>query len=326
MQTVNPQIISGKKVLLRLDLDVPLENGQIAEDFKLRAGLATLKLCLENASGVIVMGHIGRPGGKVVPELSVEPIRKWFTGQGITDNKLKVLENLRFDPREEACDLAYAEELAAMGDIYVNEAFGSYHPAVSTTILPSLLPHAAGLRFIREIGVLGEIRDNPRKPFVVIMGGAKVTDKLPVINVLAKRADAVLVGGKLIQELSVISLQLSDNISVGELNEEGTDITSGTIEKWKTVIQEAAMIIWNGPVGRIEDPNLGSAKGTYELAKMILESEAEVVIGGGDTVGFLGKVGLLKEFEEKGFVSVGGGAMLKFLTDGTLPTIEVLKQ
>lgn len=336
MQIVNPGFVQGKKVILRLDIDVTIEEGQVREDFRLRAGLPTLKLCLEHAAEVIAIGHIGRPSfaeateGKpdkfFVPIYSVEPIREWFSGHGykadLETGKLKLLENLRFDPREEDGDIEYAKELAQMGEVYVNEAFASYRPAVSTTILPTLMPHAAGLRFAEEVRVLREVRENPKKPFVAIMGGAKVEDKLAVIKVLAQRADAVLVGGKLIKEIREQSVKLPDNVLVGKLNEDGFDIAEETTDSWQGLISRAAMIVWNGPVGKIE--NNESTRGTYELAKMVLDSKAEIVTGGGDIVGFLGKVGLLGEFEQKGFVSVGGGAMLKLLSDGTLPTIEAL--
>ncbi|MDD5147766.1 MAG: phosphoglycerate kinase [Candidatus Daviesbacteria bacterium] len=336
MQIISPQLISGKKVLLRLDIDVPIENGQVTEDFRLRAGLPTIHLCLEHALQVIIMGHIGRPEGQIVKELSVEPIKKWLSNQGLhshlTSEKLKILENLRFDSREEAGDISFAKELANMGDVFVNEAFASYRPASSTTVLPTILPHAAGLRFAEEVEKLKAVRENPKKPYVAIMGGAKVADKLPVIKVLAQKADAILVGGKLISEIRAENLSLPKNVLVGMLNEDGFDIAPQTISAWVGLIRQSRMIVWNGPVGRIEDPNLqnkteenfGSARGTYELARIILESKAEVIIGGGDTVGFLGKIGLLEKFEQKGFVSTGGGAMLKFLTDGTLPTIEAL--
>src|SRR3989344_1286138 len=285
MQIVNAQIISGKKVILRLDIDVPLRlrSGsstffEVAEDFRLKAGIPTLNLCLQNALSVTVIGHIGRPEGKEVAELKVEPVRQWLIEHGyeedLVNQKLILLENLRFDLRESfdsAQDheraIEFAKELADKGDIFINEAFASYHQAASTTVLPTLLPHAAGLRFAEEVRVLSEVRNDPKKPFVAIMGGAKVADKLPVIQVLAQKADAVLIGGKLVEEIS----------------------------------------------------NMGSEKGTFEIARMILESKAELVIGGGDTVSFLGKVGLLNEFIQKGFVTVGGGAMLKFLAEGTLP-------
>lgn len=344
MQIVNPEIISGKKILLRLDIDVTIRNGQVAEDFRLKAGLPTLKLCLEYAKEVVIMGHIGRPEGKEDPELSVEPIYNWFEGElrrlgleGVLGEKLNILENLRFDPGEEGCDLGYAKELVALGDFYINEAFAAYRPAASTTVLPTLLPHAAGLRFFREVGELREVRDNPKKPLVVLIGGAKVEDKLPVIEAMAKIADYVLVGGKIASEITKNDAVVQENVLVGELNEAGTDVTPETIEKWKPVILKAEMIVWNGPVGKIEgsgmgimyqgkEEELGSAEGTHKLAKMILSSNAKAVIGGGDTISFLNAVGLLEEFENKGFVSTGGGAMLKLLAEGTLPTIEALKQ
>lgn len=318
MQVINPQIVSGKIVLLRYDIDVALHP---LEDFKLKAGLATLNLCLENASKVILMGHVGRPDGKVVSEFSVEPIRRWFEAE-VPSDKLKILENLRFDAREENCDPEYAKELAATGDIYINEAFSAYRPAVSTTVLPTLLPHAAGLRFAKEVRVLGEVRDNPKKPFVAIMGGAKVADKLPVIQALAKKADSILVGGKLIHEIREQNIALPANVLVGKLSEDGFDIVAETTLSWKRLIDKAAMIVWNGPVGKFEDPK---NKQTKNLARIILDSGAEVVIGGGDSIAALNQAGLLQEAEQKTFVSVGGGAMLKLLADGTLPTIDVLK-
>lgn len=343
MQVVTPQLIQGKKVLLRLDIDVPLgkssianrqssedEGWEVVDDFRLKAGLPTLKLCLEHAKEVVIMGHIGRPKGKEVSDLSVAPIVDWLDDQGfgsyMESGKLKILENLRFEAGEESCDLGYAKDLSFLGEVYINEAFASYHPAASTTILPTLLPCFAGLRFVMEVEALTKVRENSQKPLVAVIGGAKVEDKLPVVLALSKITDKVLVGGKIAKELSVISYQLSANVLVGELNEEGTDITQETIEDWKKIIMDAKMIVWNGPVGKIESSELrkeelGSARGTYELAKMITESGAETIVGGGDTVGFLGQSGLSKKFS---FVSTGGGAMLKFLETGTLPTIKAL--
>lgn len=326
MQTVTAQIVSGTKVLLRYDIDVQIVGGKVTEDFKLRAGLPTLKLCLENASQVILMGHLGRPEGKAVPELSVEPVRQWFADQGfsadLASGKFKILENLRFDPREEAGDISFAKQLAAMGEVFVMEAFGSYRPAVSTTILPTFLPHAAGLRFTKEVEILGEVKENPQKPFVAIMGGAKVKEKLPVIEILAQMTDAVLVGGKLVAEIRDQNIQLPKNVMVGKLNEEGFDIAPETVDAWSGLINRAALIIWNGPLGKFEDPENDTTK---KIAQMVLESKAKAVIGGGDTVAALGQYGLLQQMEKRAFVSVGGGAMLKFLVDGTLPTIQVLE-
>ena len=325
MQVVNKSLISNKKVLLRYDIDVQIVNGKVTEDFKLRAGLKTLKLCLKNAQSVIMMGHVGRPDGKVVNGLKVAPIVDWFKSHGYSGNlksgKLQILENLRFDGREEAGDTEYGEELAKLGDIFVNEAFSAYHQAVSTTVLPKLLPHAAGLNFFKEVAVLTNVRNNPKKPFVAIIGGAKVQDKLPVIQVLAQKADAVLVGGKLVHEIREQNITLPKNVLVGKLNEDGFDIAPDTTDSWQDLIMKAKMIVWNGPLGKFEDPkNDQSAK----IAQIVLESGAEIVVGGGDTVALLGSLGLLGKYEKVGFVSVGGGAMLKFLSDGTLPTIQAL--
>jgi len=324
MQTVTSQFIQGKKVLLRYDIDVALElivnssEFRVKEDFKLKAGLDTLKLCLENASKVIIIGHLGRPEGKVVSELSVEPVRKWFVSQGYN---LEILENLRFDPREESCDVEYAKELAKKGDVYVNEAFSSYRPAASTTVLPTLMPYAAGLHFAEEVEVLLQVRNNPKKPFVAIMGGAKVKDKLPVISVLAQKADAVLVGGKLGAEIKEQNLRLPKNVMVGKGSDTGLDIAEETTSAWSRPISKAAEIIWNGPLGKFENPGNDQTK---KVAEMILDSGATVVIGGGDTVAALNHYQLLEKAQKKALVSVGGGAMLKLLSDGTLPTIEAL--
>lgn len=325
MQVISLEFVKDKKVLLRYDIDVQITNGKVTEDFKLRAGLETLRLCLENAEQVILMGHIGRPEGKVVKGLSVAPIKQWLIDQGLRSHigsgKLKLLENLRFDPREEAGDSAYAGELAKMGDVYVNEAFSSYRPAVSTTILPTLLPHYAGLRFAEEVRVLTELRNNPKKPFIAVMGGAKVKDKLPVIKVLAQKANAVLIGGKLVAEIKQQNLSLPKNVMVGKLDENGFDIAPETVSSWSGLISKASQIVWNGPVGKFEDSKYDS---TQKIARMILNSGAEVVIGGGDSVAALSQYGLLQKAQRRAFVSVGGGAMLKLLADGTLPTIEAL--
>lgn len=356
MVVVTPQLVQDKNVLLRLDIDVPLRlaslaqgfslrlqpNGkpslqnkwEVVDDFRLKAGLPTLRLCLEHAKEVVIMGHIGRPDSAKASSgkpneffdqaLSVAPIYEWLEEQGFSDElgsgKLKLLENLRFEKGEEGCDLEYARELPAFGDFFVNEAFAAHHPAASTTILPTLLPHAAGLRFAQEVGVLTKVREASRRPLVVIIGGVKLEDKLPAVLSMAKIADYVLVGGKIAAELSTRG---SANILVAELNKEGTDVTEETISSWKEIINGAKIIVWNGPIGKVQNlEEMGSERGTYELAKIISDSDAETVVGGGDTVGFLDNSGLLDKFS---FVSTGGGAMLEFLTYGTMPTIEVLK-
>ncbi len=328
MQIVNPKLISGKRVLLRYDIDVAIEckvqsaKCKVKEEFKLRAGLKTLDLCLENAKSVVIMGHIGRPDGQIVEELRVAPIVEWFKNQGFKDQidngQLTILENLRFDSREEAEDLDYAKELAGMADFYVNEAFSSYRPAVSTTLLPTLLPHAAGVHFAEEVERLTKIRNNPKKPFIAIMGGAKISEKVQVIKVLAQKADAVLVGGKLVAEIRQENLELPANVLVGKLNEDGFDIAAETVDSWKGLIEKAQMIVWNGPLGKYEDPKYDSTK---KIGQVVVESGAETIVGGGDIIAALNQAGVLDKIS---FVSVGGGAMFAFLADGTLPTIEAL--
>lgn len=366
MKVVTPQLVSGKKVLLRYDIDVARGKGtgnrlQVTEDFKLKAGLDTLRLCLNNASKVVIIGHLGRPFATAEDEkkgnpsdLSAKPIQAWFEkelGQQVdfaltledvakSSSKIVLLENIRFFHGEipgadyhatcvsKTCDVDFAKQLATLGQVYVNEAFSSYNIAASTTMAPALLPHAAGLHFAHEVETLLSVRNNPKKPFVAIMGGAKVKDKIPVIKVLAKHADSILVGGKLAQEIRELAsrrsgqnLNLPENVTVGKLTEDGFDITPETTSFWDGVISKAAQIIWNGPLGKCEDPKNDQTK---KVVEMILDSEAEIVIGGGDSVAALSQYNLLDKAQQKAFVSVGGGAMLKLLADGTLPTIEAL--
>lgn len=343
MEVVTPQLISGKRVLLRMDIDVPLRQAQgrqgrwkmeVEDDFRLKAGLPTLKLCLEHAQSVVVMGHLGRPEGKEVPELSVAPIVEWLENQEvekeIPQGKIHFLENLRFEPGEsfeqaqnEDEVLNYAKELAKLGDVFINESFAAYRPSASTTVLPTLLPHGAGLRFAHEVKVLTGVRENPKRPLIAIVGGAKVEDKLPLVEALSGFCDAVLVGGLLPKGIKDKNIQVSKNVMLGKLNEAGIDLSEESIDAFARLVKGAKQIIKNGTIGKWEDPY--GILGTEKLARAVLESEAETIVGGGDIIAALGKLGLLERFEQKGLVSVGGGATLNFLINGTLPTIEALK-
>ena len=187
---VSPELVKNHTVLLRLDLDVPIINGKVQDDFRLKAGLPTLELCLEHANSVVVCGHLGRPNGREVPDLSVAPIvswlENWYCDLELPPDRLHVLENLRFEDGEEALDLNFAKELATYGDFFVNESFAAHHPAASTTLLPTLLPCAAGLRFTYEVDILTKVRTNPKNPLVAIIGGAKIEDKYQAIIELSK--------------------------------------------------------------------------------------------------------------------------------------------
>ncbi len=366
MQVVNSKVISGKKTILRYDIDVALrqdgESWVVGEEFKLKAGLETLRLCLDDASKVIIVGHVGRPFDTAEEEkslngssrkngnpkaLSAKPIKAWFEktlGQEIelaesleqasqSTGKVVLLENIRFFHGEvpgaeyhascasKTCDVDFAKQLASLGEVYVNEAFSSHNKAASTTMVPALLPHFAGLHFVEEVNTLLGVRNNPPKPFIGIMGGAKVDTKLPVISVMAQKADAVLVGGKLIHEIREQQPELPNNVMVGKLNQDGFDIAEETTSAWSEMILRAAMVVWNGPVGMFEDERYDQTK---KIIEAMLNSSAKVVIGGGDSVAALTQYGLLEKAQQKAFVSVGGGAMLKLISDGTLPTIEAL--
>lgn len=368
MQVVDAEFVKNKKVLLRYDIDVAFrkdtddrvpfgsaQGWQVTEDFKLKAGLNTLKLCIQNASKVVIIGHVGRPFKSADGEksgnpqnLSAKPIQVWFEkelGESVefaenleqvshSTSKIVLLENTRFFHGEvpgaeyhascisKTCDIDFAKSLASLGEVYVNEAFSAHNAGASTTMVPVLLPHRAGIHFTKEVEVLLNVRNNPKKPFIGIMGGAKVKDKLPVVEVLAKIADAVLVGGKLVHEIREQNISLPNNVMVGKLADDGFDISPDTTSSWAGLISKAAMIVWNGPLGKFEDPKYNQ---TEEVIKIVLSSGAEIVIGGGDSVAALSQYGLLEEAQKKAFVSVGGGAMLKLISDGILPTIEALQ-
>jgi len=323
MQVVTPELIENKRVLLRLDLDVPLENGIIQDDTKILSGMDTLGLCLEFATSVTICGHIGRPEGKEDPSLSVKPIVDWLEeGYGhiqLPEGKLHILENLRFEPGEDASDPEFAKELASHGDYFVFEAFSSHRPAASTTVVPKLMPHAVGLRFAQEVDELLAVRNNPLKPLVVVLGGAKVDTKMPVIKAMAQIADVVLVGGKLAAEIKEQGISdLGPKVMVAKLTEDGLDISDETVGAWSTLIKTSKQVVWNGPLGKFED----NRDNTQKIAQAIIDSGTKSIIGGGDTIAAATKYGLVDKFS---FVSVGGGAMLNLLADGTLPTIEALK-
>lgn len=359
MQSITGIPVFGKRVLVRADLDVPLSPvSSIRDDSRLQASLPTVQYLLDNGATVIVAGHIGRPEGESYElrsknhELSLELVAKWFAQQFKVQNSkckvdefdgwklndhLFVLENLRFYPGEETNDSELAKRLAGIADIYVNDAFGDSHRAHASIVgIAGLLPHYAGLRLEEEVQVLSKVLQNPQKPLVVIIGGAKIETKLPLIEKMHRFADFVLVGGKLAQETTTLLKVQHEKVEgnkgtllVAELIEDGTDITQASVSSFLKIISLAKTVVWNGPLGEIP---LGSPWGkhnsefiihnsTERIAQGIIDSEAYCVVGGGDTVEFLNEKGLLDKFS---FVSTGGGAMLAFLSGEKLPGLEVL--
>ena len=276
------ETVKNKKVLVRGDIDIP--DGDF---FRLKVIKPTLDFLLNNNCQIILCGHRGRPNGKVVPELSTKIIAGWF------GNQFQVLENLRFDPREEANDPDFARQLADLAEVYVNEAFADSERAHASIVgIPKLLPHYAGFRLAKEVEVLSKVLENPVRPLLVIIGGAKIETKQPLIDKMKSFADAVVVGGKL-----------------------ATEEKDFMIES----LPSAKTIVWNGVFGEVET---GNVAGTQKLVDLILaQTQAFKIVGGGDTVAFLDKLRLTDKFD---WVCSGGGSMLKFLAGETLPGIEVL--
>lgn len=322
--------LTGKRVLLRTDLDVPLKNGEIADDTRIRETVPTVNHLLSKQAKIVILAHLGRPEGKVIPELSLEPmVRKLqeflpevnikFQGD---DSEVILLENLRFDPGEEKNSPMFAKKLASLGDFYVNNAFACSHREHASIVgLPGLLPHAAGLDLLEEVGTLSKILEGPKKPVVVILGGAK-EDKLETIGGLATWADYVLVGGKLpiLVPSSKFQVPSSKKVLIADLGGSGKDINLETIEKFTEIIKNAKTIIWSGPMGQYEEDKW--AMGTKVIGEAVTGSSAFKVIGGGDTEAALTKFGQVDKID---YVSSGGGAMLEFLANGDLPGLKALR-
>ncbi len=310
--------LKNKRVFVRGDIDVPLAP---FDDTRLKDIWPTVEYLLKQDCTILLGGHLGRPGGKEDLSLSSKPVAQWMAtrlrqGSGevngvclkgkicgfVVTEKLIVLENLRFDSREEVNDPDYSKELASLAEVYVNESFGESHREVASIVgVPKLLPHYAGFRLVKEVEVLSGVLRAPKRPLVVVIGGAKIETKQPVIEKMRGFADSVFVGGKL-------------------LGREQNDMPEEEILGWQEKIAAAQTIIWNGPVGKVEE--ITYQVGTRKLAELITNnSMAYKIVGGGDTVAFLDKLGLTGKFD---WVSSGGGSMLKLLAGEKLPGIEVL--
>lgn len=256
-----------------------------------------------------------------------------FTGWKLSD-QLVVLENLRFFPGEKKNDLEFAQQLASLSDIYVNDAFATCHrKQASINAIATLLPHYAGFHLQKEITILSQVMLEPKRPLVVLIGGAKLETKLPLVEKMHHVADYVLVGGKIAHEsrelFKVQHEKIAERKSIlqlAELNEDESDITPKSVENFIQIINTAQAIIWNGPVG-ITEPfadqkfDHNSEQGTKLLAEAIASSTAYTVVGGGDTLSFLKKHDMLNKYS---FYSTGGGAMLAFLSGEQLPGLEAL--
>jgi phosphoglycerate kinase len=343
-RSVREADVAGKRVLVRVDFNVPLEDGRVADDTRIKAALPTLELLLERGAAELVLcSHLGRPRG-ADPAFSLEPVRTRLA-ELLRDERVRLLENTRFHPGETTNDPEFARQLAAGADLFVNDAFGSAHRAhASTEGVAHLLPAYAGLLLERELEELGALLEEPERPFAAVLGGAKVEDKIGVLRSLGERADFVLVGGKMAAELAARSLPArgevvlpSDVVGAAAFERDadsrvvaadavpdgwlGLDIGPETREEFAQRIGEARTVFWNGPMGVFEWERF--AAGTKAVAAAVAAADAHTVVGGGDSVRAIEELGLAERID---WVSTGGGAALEFLEGKQLPGVAAIPE
>jgi len=384
-KTVRDIDLKGKRVLMRVDFNVPMADGKVTDDKRIKASLPTIKYVLDQGASLILMSHFGRPKGGPDPEFSLRAAAEVLAShlgipvkmapdtidaeaeamaKALKPGEVLMLENTRFNKGEEKNDLDLAKRMAALADIYVDDAFGSAHRAHSSTEgVAHFLPAVSGFLMEQELEYLGRAVANPEHPYIAILGGAKISDKIAVVESLLSKADKVIIGGgmantflaakglnmrdSLVEEASLetaksIMEQAGDKLVLpvdavvadkfeAEANSQVVDvdmIPAGwrmmdvgprTLELYKQVLDGARLIVWNGPVGVFEMPRF--AEGTFALARMLAESGATTVIGGGDSASAVKKAGVAKQMTH---VSTGGGASLEFLEGKELPGVAAL--
>ncbi len=338
LPSLESEDIKNKKVVLRYECDVRLSSSnEILDETRLISGFSTIEYLLENNCEVIVIGHLRRPEGWD-EKYSLLPVAKWFAnafeshesetkigrfkGWKIKEG-LILLENLRFFKEEKENDSNFAKELASLGEIYINEAFGSCHREHASIVgVPKFLSSFPGFHFTKEVKVLDEVVNLPIKPLTIILGGAKMETKLPIIAKMKNIADYVLIGGKFTdRDRKTIEDIKSDKakVIIANLTSNDKDIDGNSIKEFEDIISKSGMVVWNGPMGYLEG---GLEESTLSIAKAIINSNAYKIAGGGDTVAFLNKLNLFDKFD---FVSMGGGAMLQFLSGAPLPGVVALQ-
>ncbi len=394
-KTVEDLAVCGKRVLVRCDFNVPLKEGVITDDTRIRAALPTIKYLMDNGARVILCSHLGKPKGAYKPELSLAPVAARLSelletevkfaadpevvGENcraavaaMKDGEAILLENTRFRPEEEKNVDTFSEELGSIADLFVNDAFGTAHRAHCSTVgvTKYVAESANGYLMAKEVEFLGNAVENPVRPFVCILGGAKVADKLAVIENLLTKADTLIIGGgmaytflkakgyevgtSLLDESKVdyckdmmakaeangVKLLLpvdtvvtkafpdpidacvetevypSDSIPADRM---GMDIGPKTRECFAAAIAEAKTVVWNGPMGVFENPQL--AEGTRAIARALAESDCTSIIGGGDSAAAINSMGFSDRVTH---ISTGGGASLEFLEGKELPGITAM--
>lgn len=348
MQSIENIKVKGKRVLLRLDLNVPLKsNGDISDDFRIREALPTVQYLVGHGAKVVVMTHLGDPLGQFDEKLKTDKVAERLgsllgvsvlklnacVGEDIQarirtmkEGDIIMLENLRFENGEEANNGDFATNLALLGDIFVNDAFSVCHRShASVDALCKLLPSGAGFQLQREVYGLEKLLESPKRPMVAVIGGKKIDTKLPFIEKLLRVADEVLLGNILSDEAVrqgiVFSLPEKIIIPVDGFpsNDNALDIGPKTRKLFLEKISKAKTFVWTGPVGKYEEKEY--SQGSIDIALAIRDKECFAVAGGGNLVDFLGRYKLQDKFD---YISTGGGAMLAFLTGATLPGLQVL--
>jgi phosphoglycerate kinase len=340
-RSVRDANVAGRRVLVRCDLNVPLEDGRVADETRIEASLPTLRLLLDRgAVGVRVCSHLGRPKGPD-PAFTIEPVRARLH-ELLPDNRIEVLENTRFNPGETKNDPVFARELADGCDLFVEDAFGSVHRAHASTVgVAELLPAYAGLLLERELEELGKLLGDVERPFVLVSGGAKVEDKLGVLRNLGGKADVVLIGGKMAEQLrdeNPLDFEVllpTDVVAAAAFEADaesrvcpydalpdgwlGLDIGPETRTRFAEEISVAKTIFWNGPMGVFEWPRF--AQGTKAVAEAVANADAFSVVGGADSIRALNELGLVGRVS---WASTGGGAALELLEGKELPGVAVI--
>ena len=349
--------VSGKRVLVRTDFNVPMENGIITDDFRIRAALPTVNWLKEHGAHVVCASHLGRPKGKPDPRYSMDAVRARLAelAPGV-----ELLENLRFAAGEEGNDPAFVARLAGGMDAYVDDAFGAAHRAHASIVgPPKTLPSAMGRLLEKEVDVLLGLRDHPKHPFVAVLGGSKISDKLGVVESLLGVVDALVIGGAMCFTFllaqghpvgdslcerdqvdtckrllglgkpihlpeDIVGVDAAGNVMTWGRNlpdgAKGYDIGPGSAAAFADVVMEARTVFWNGPMGMFEDARF--AMGTRTVAQAMADTKAFTVVGGGDSAAALAQFKLDDEVDH---VSTGGGASLELLELGDLPGLAALR-